>query len=353
LRDQIVIIGYHASHEQFAPSELLEFVRAAEEAGFDAVMTSDHIAPWSERQGNSGNNWPWLGAALASTSIPFGSLAIPGGWRYHPVVLAHLIATLAEMYPGRLRWIAVGSGEAMNESVVGKGWPEKPERDHRLRAGANIMRRLFRGETVEDDTGSIRTEHARLWSQPATPPAIFGAALTNKTARSMGAWVDGLITVRKSLNELRMLVEDFRAGGGDQKPLVLQLQVSWGLTKEEARLAAWDQWRCAAVSAENLASLRQPAQFDERTRNVAPDEMDRCILLIERGDELIEQIRSYIECGFEEIYIHNVSRNQLGFIDFMAREVLPAFLAHRDHDRPYRRNISQGSLFGLLQWPWR
>ena len=320
-----MIIGYHASQEQFAPSELLEFVRAAERAGFHAAMTSDHIAPWSERQGNSGNNWPWLGAALASTSIPFGSLAIPGGWRYHPVVLAHLVATLAEMYPGRLRWIAVGSGEAMNESVVGTGWPEKPERDQRLRAGADIMRRLFGGETVDVDTGSIRAEHARLWSRPATPPAMFGAALTNETARSMGAWVDGLITVRKPVQELRMLVDEFRAGGGDQKPLILQLQVSWGSTRDEARLAAWDQWQCAALPAEKLASLRQPAQFDERTRGVAPDEMDRCILLVERGDELIEQIRGFIECGFEEIYIHNVSRDQLGFIDFMARDVLPAF----------------------------
>lgn len=321
----MMIIGYHASHEQFAPSELLEFVRAAERAGFNAVMTSDHIAPWSERQGNSGNNWPWLGAALASTSMPFGSLAIPGGWRYHPVVLAHLIATLAEMFPGRLRWIAVGSGEAINESVVGKGWPAKPEREQRLQAGANIMRRLFRGETVNDEIGSIRAEHARLWSQPTSPPAIFGAALTNKTARSMGAWVDGLITVRKPVEELRIFVEEFRKGGGDQKPLVLQLQVSWGPTKAEARLAAWDQWRCAAMSAEKLVSLRQPAEFDEHTREVTPDEMDRCILLVERGIELVEQIRSYIACGFEEVYVHNVSRNQLGFIDFMALEVLPAF----------------------------
>src|SRR6218665_2045378 len=99
-------------------------------------MTSDHITPWSERQGNSGNNWTWLGAAMASTSLPFGSLAIPGGWRYHPVVLAHMVATIAEMFPNRLCWIAVGSGEAMNENVVGMGWPKKRERNDRLFAGS-------------------------------------------------------------------------------------------------------------------------------------------------------------------------------------------------------------------------
>lgn len=97
-----MIIGYHASHEQFAPSALLEYVQAAERGGFQAVMTSDHIAPWSVRQGNSGNNWAWLGAPLANTTLPFGSLSIPGGWRYHPVMLAHLIATLAEMFPSRM-----------------------------------------------------------------------------------------------------------------------------------------------------------------------------------------------------------------------------------------------------------
>ena len=107
------------------PEPVAILVRQAEAAGFGAVMTSDHFAPWSERQGNSGNNWAWLGEAMASTSLPFGSLAIPGGPRYHPAVLAQIIATLSEMFPDRLRWIAAGSGEALNESVVGRGWPEK------------------------------------------------------------------------------------------------------------------------------------------------------------------------------------------------------------------------------------
>ena len=320
-----ILIGYHASHEQFAPSQLLQFVRAAEEAGFEAIMTSDHITPWSERQGNSGNNWAWLGAALAATSIPFGSLAIPGGWRYHPAVLAHLVATLAEMYPDRLRWIAVGSGEAMNESVVGEGWPEKTERDERLHAGSDIVRRLLRGETVSAENPWFPTEPARIWSLPEKAPAMFGAALTPETAQSMGSWVDGLITVRKQADELRELVEHFRAGGGEHKPLALQLQISWAPSKEEARAAAWDQWRCAAAPADSLAKLRQPKDFDHLTRNIDPEAMDDCIILIDRGGDLIMEVEKCVECGFDEIYIHNVSRDQIGFMNFMAREVLPAF----------------------------
>jgi G6PDH family F420-dependent oxidoreductase len=161
-----MLIGYHASHEQFSASQLLDYVQAAERAGFQAVMTSDHLAPWSERQGNSGNNWAWLGAAMAKTTLPFGSLAIPGGWRYHPVVLAHLIATLSEMFPERLRWIALGSGEALNENAVGHGWPAKTERNDRLEAGSQIIRALLAGEMVTSDHPRLKTDQAKLWSLP-------------------------------------------------------------------------------------------------------------------------------------------------------------------------------------------
>jgi alkanesulfonate monooxygenase SsuD/methylene tetrahydromethanopterin reductase-like flavin-dependent oxidoreductase (luciferase family) len=155
-----MLIGYHASHEQFSASQLLDYVQAAERAGFQAIMTSDHLAPWSERQRYSGNNWAWLGAAMAKTSLPFGSLAIPGGWRYHPVVLAHLVATLSEMFPERLRWIALGSEEALNENAVGRGWPDKAERNARLEAGYEIMRALLAGDAVSSDHRQLKTEEA-------------------------------------------------------------------------------------------------------------------------------------------------------------------------------------------------
>jgi len=319
-----VIIGYHASHEQFAPSELLGFVQAAERAGFQAVMTSDHITPWSVRQGNSGNNWAWLGAALASTSIPFGSLAIPGGWRYHPVVLAHIVGTLAEMFPERLRWIAVGSGEAMNETLVGAEWPEKAERDQRLKSGADIVRALLNGEIVDKNVPWFAVENARLWSLPETPPEIFGAALTLKTAEWMGSWADGLITVRKPVEELRKFVAAFRKSG-ENKPLAIQLQISWGKTTEEARASAWDQWRCAAVPADKLANLRRPEDFDAITHKITPADIDERIPLCVRGEDVAALIAQCASCGFDEVYIHNVSRDQIRFLDFMAREVLPNF----------------------------
>src|SRR5215217_3612498 len=113
-----VRFGYHASHEQFAPSDLLALARRAEAAGFDAVMSSDHFQPWSRRQGQSGFSWSWLGAAMQTTKLDFGALCVPGGWRYHPAVVAQAAATLADMFPDRLKWIAAGSGEALNERLI-------------------------------------------------------------------------------------------------------------------------------------------------------------------------------------------------------------------------------------------
>src|SRR5687767_11537367 len=143
------LFSYHASHEQFSPRDLLQFVCAAEQSGFDAAFSSDHLQPWGAIQGHSANLWSWLGAAMQATSrLQFGAITVPGGWRYHPVVTAHALGTLTQMYPDRLPWIALGSGEAINERTVGLGWPDKDERDARLAEAASIIRRLLAGETV-------------------------------------------------------------------------------------------------------------------------------------------------------------------------------------------------------------
>src|SRR4051794_13562868 len=132
------VIGFHASHEQIHPGQLLDDVRHAEEAGFTAAMCSDHFAPWNPQQGHSGFAWSWLGAALATTSLPFGVVNAPGQ-RYHPAVVAQAIATLGAMFPGRF-WAALGSGEAMNEHITGDRWLRKAERDARLRECVAIIR---------------------------------------------------------------------------------------------------------------------------------------------------------------------------------------------------------------------
>ncbi|MDB5478331.1 MAG: class F420-dependent oxidoreductase [Alphaproteobacteria bacterium] len=316
-------LGYHCSHEQFAPRDLLEYAQLAEQAGFTTAMSSEHIAPWSVRQGNSGFGWAWLGAALQATEMSFGSLAIPGGWRYHPVVVAHAFATLAQMFPGRVPWIAAGSGEAMNEYMVGAGWPDKDERNARMRGGVEIIRALWRGETVTSD-GLHKTKDAKLWTLPEKAPLIYGAALSEKTAGWLGEWADGLITVNDTVPAVEKIVRAFRNNGGQGKPVVLQLQISWDETVEQARANVFDQWRHVASDAPK-DNLKTPEEFDAACSDVQPHHMDKKLLVTADARDIVTHIREYAALGFDEIYLHDAGRNQREFLALMKEHVMPEF----------------------------
>ena len=206
--------SYHASHEQFSPRDLLHYVTLAEAAGFDGAFSSDHLNPWSPSQGQSGFAWSWLGAALAITNrMSFGVITVPGGWRYHPVVLAQAIATLGQMFPGRLPWVALGSGQALNEHVVTEHWPEKPERHMRLGEGAAIITSLLQGETVNHDA-ALTARDAKIWSRPDAPTRLVGAATSEATAYWLGGWAQGLLTVGTDPARLGAIIKAFRSGGG-------------------------------------------------------------------------------------------------------------------------------------------
>ena len=216
----MVRIGYHASHEQYPPSELIELVRAAEQAGFNAAMCSDHFFPWTEAQGESGFAWSWLGAALQATTLSFGTVTAPGD-RYHPAIIAQAAATLGEMFPERF-WFAAGSGEALNEHITGAVWPSKQQRNARLRECVDVMRALWKGETVTH-RGLVDVVDAKLYTRPARPIEVYIAAVTPATAEWAGAWADGLLTVAQPKETLQKLIDGFRRGGGEGKPMAVQL----------------------------------------------------------------------------------------------------------------------------------
>ncbi|WP_428028920.1 TIGR03885 family FMN-dependent LLM class oxidoreductase [Ancylobacter sp.] len=319
-------LGYHASHEQFAPSELLDCVRAAGEAGFSCAMCSDHFAPWSERQPHSGFAWSWLGAALATTSLPFGVVTTPIGRRYHPAIIAQAAATLAEMFPERF-WMALGSGEALNERVTGKRWPAKAERDARLMESVEIMRALFAGETVSRRGGLIDVEEARLYTRPAVPPLFIAAALTPETARRAGQWADGLVTINQPMERLRAIIDAFREGGGEGKKLALQVHVSHADSLDEARANALDQWRFNTLTSSVAAELKLPEQFDAATRHVRAEDLEDSILISNDLERQAAHLAAFAELGFGDIYLHNVGLNQRAFIDAFGARVLPQLLA--------------------------
>jgi probable non-F420 flavinoid oxidoreductase len=313
-------IGFHASHEQFSPSDLLRLVGLAEAAGFDCAMSSDHFRPWGESQGQSGFAWSWLGAALQATRLQFGVISAPG-YRYHPAILAQAAATLSEMFPERL-WLALGSGQRLNEDITGLPWPEKAERNARLRECADIVRALLNGETITHH-GRVTVVDAKLYTRPVRAPLLLGAAVSETTAALVGSWADGLLTVSAKPEQLRKVVEAFRRGGGEGKPLFLQVGLNWAPSEAEALQGAHEQWRTNVLGGEVNWELRSPADFDTATRFVTPEDMRESVLISSDPSQHAAWLAEFIEIGFEELQLHQVGRNQHSFIDAFGERVLP------------------------------
>ncbi|MBD1849984.1 TIGR03885 family FMN-dependent LLM class oxidoreductase [Leptolyngbya sp. FACHB-711] len=318
----MVKIGYHASHEQFKPSDLLRFVQMAEQAGFQLALSSDHFTPWSERQAQSGFAWSWLGAAMQATPKLAYRVVNAPGQRYHPAIIAQAAATLAEMFPERF-WITVGSGQLMNEYITGDKWIPKDDRNTRLKECVDIMRALWRGERVTH-RGFVTVEEAKLYSRPEIAPKVIGAAITPKTAAWLAGWADGLITISQPKEKLQQVIEAFRSNGGEGKPMLLKVQLSYARDEQTARNQAHDQWRNNIFDSKVLTELKTPDQFDAMGELVQPDELDPFVRISADLQQQIDWLQQDVELGFDELLLHNVNLQQEEFIEDFGRVVIPA-----------------------------
>lgn len=312
-------IGFHASHEQISPGQLLKDVQRAEEAGFDAAMCSDHIEPWSARQGHSGFAWSWLGSALATTDLRFGVVTAPGQ-RYHPAIIAHASATLASMFPGRF-WMALGSGENMNEHITGDPWPQKETRQHRLEECVDVIRRLHAGAEVTHH-GLVTVEQARIWDVPESKPPLIAPAISVATAKRSAAWADGLVTVNQPPGKLREMLAAYRDNGGRGKA-VLQIHLSWAVQEDEAVAIAMDQWRSNVFAPPVPWDLPTAGHFDGVSSGVGEDQVRKSVNVSASLDQHVEWLGGYLELGFDELYLHFVGQDQAPFIDAFGSKVLP------------------------------
>lgn len=319
----MTLVGFHNSHEQVHPRELLRAVRHAEEVGFDAAMCSDHFSPWSERQGHSGFAWSWLGAALATTDLTFGVVNAPGQ-RYHPAIVAQAIATLNAMFDGRL-WVALGSGEYSNEHITGQKWPRKELRDRRLRECVEVIRALLRGEEVSHD-GLVQVDRARIWTLPEQQPQLIGAAVTPKTAAAHADWADGLATVNQPPDVLRDVVTAYRDAGG-RGDVSLQVHVCWDPDQERAERIAHDQWRSNVLGPPAAWDIDSAAVFDQVSAHVTVDAVKEAVVVESDLGRLTERLRDLVGIGFDRVYVHHVGQEQLPFLDAFGEHVLPGLKA--------------------------
>lgn len=310
-------IGFHASHEQHAPGRLLRDVAHAERIGFDEAMCSDHLAPWLNSQGQSGYAWSWLGAALALTRFPIGVVTAPGQ-RYHPVITAQALATLAEMFPERA-WAALGSGEALNEHITGDEWPHKEQRDERLRVSADAMRRLLAGEQVDAD-GPVRVHEARIWSLPETPPPLLAAGISTSTAAEVASWADGLITVGADPKATAQTRQAYRDAGG-RGELLLQIHISLEDSEQEALAAAREQWAQATVPPQLMWELSEPEQFEAHA-DPTDEKLRAAVVVGSDAADVADRIAAVAE-GFDGVFLHQVGRDQRAFLERCERELLP------------------------------
>jgi coenzyme F420-dependent glucose-6-phosphate dehydrogenase len=328
-------IGYAAMLERFPPAEAVALAELAESHGFTGVMASDHFQPWMPAQGESSFVWSVLGAVGARTRGDFGPGVTTPGYRMHPAAVAQASATLAAMYPGR-HWLGLGSGEALNEHVVGPYWPEAHERINRMFEAVDVIKRLFAGSLAGRDVRHsgqhFKLESTRLWTMPDVAPDILVAASGPVTARRAGRTVDGFITTGAPAEKLAALLTRFgegaREAGRDASsmPKVLQLHLSWAATDEEAMRNALVEWPNGGLRVPR-SDIRSPFEFEQLARTVRPDDFEGRLVVSADPDVHRAQIQRCLDLGFNRVYLHNVGRNQAEFLEVFGRDVLPGLRA--------------------------
>ncbi|MFF5403156.1 LLM class F420-dependent oxidoreductase [Streptomyces misionensis] len=317
----MVQIGYTMMTEQAGPRELVDHLVRAEEAGFDFSVTSDHYFPWLRSQGHSPYAWSVLGAAAQATSrIPLMTYVTCPTRRYHPAVVAQKAATVQLLSEGRFR-LGLGSGENLNEHVVGGGWPPVDVRHEMLEEALEIIRALFRGDHVTYHGEHFDVESARLWDLPDQPPPIGVAVSGEQSCRLAGHLADLVIATEPKAG----LLEAFDRHGGEGKPRIGQLPVSYGTDRDAAVERAHAQFRWFGLGWKVNSELPHPDSFAAATQFVTPDDVASAIPCGDDPEDFVAAVRPYAEAGFDEIALVQIGgETQPDFLDWSAKTLLPA-----------------------------
>ncbi|MEP6478035.1 MAG: TIGR03557 family F420-dependent LLM class oxidoreductase [Rhodoglobus sp.] len=324
-------IGLAAMLEQFHPNDIVADAKFAEEHGFSGVMAADHFQPWVPQQGQAAFVWNVMTAIAGNTTGDVGPGVTCPSFRFHPAIVAQASATLAAMYPGR-HWLGLGSGEALNEHIVGGYWPEAPERINRMFEAIDIIKKLFTGKDVKHSGQFFKLETTRLWTLPDSPPPIYVATAGPVTAKRAGKTVDGLITVGAPLEKISGLFQKFDEGakevGKDPStmPKVLQLHLSWAATDEEALANAMVEWPNGGMKFPK-GDIRSPFEFEQMAKLVRPEDFEGRMLISSDPDKHRAEIQKYLDLGITHLYLHNVGRNQREWAEVFGRDVLPKLVS--------------------------
>jgi coenzyme F420-dependent glucose-6-phosphate dehydrogenase len=312
-------IGYALSSEEFGPADLVRYARLAEERGFTFALISDHFHPWTDQQGQSPFVWTVLGAiAQATDRLRIGTGVTCPLMRTHPAVIAHASATTAALMPGRF-FLGVGTGENLNEHILGDVWPEGAVRLEMLKEAIRVIRLLWEGGYQSHHGRYYTVEQARLYTLPAEQPPIFVAAAKSNAARLAATDGDGLIGTAPDAE----LLSEFEGAGGNGKPCIGQLTVCWAPDAAEARRTALEWWPNAAAPGELGQELALPRHFEQVAKLTTEEDVAAKVVCGPEVDAHLKAITEFAEAGYNQVYVHQVGPDQEGFLDFYSREILP------------------------------
>jgi G6PDH family F420-dependent oxidoreductase len=312
-------IGYFLSCEENGPAELLAQARAAEEAGFQSLWISDHYHPWNDEQGESPFVWAVIGALAEATALPVTTAVTCPTVRIHPAVIAQAAATAAAMLPGGFS-LGVGSGEALNEQILGDDWPEADVRLEMLEEAIEVMRELWTGEVVSREGKHYRVRHARIYTLPERPPPILVSGFGPKSVDLAARVGDGYVTTAPDADS----IERFRGSGGEGKLVQAGAKVCYGRDEAEARRTAHRLWPNDGLPGELAQVLPTPEHFEQAAELVTEEMIAGSVPCGPDLERHFESLQEYAAAGVDELYVQQIGGGQ-EFFEAYAREVLPRF----------------------------
>jgi G6PDH family F420-dependent oxidoreductase len=316
-------IGIGFSAEELGPNEIVRAAARAEEIGFTTCWVSDHYHPWIDAQGESPFVWSVLGGiATATERIRVGTGVTCPTMRIHPAIIAQAAATTQRMFDGRF-WFGVGSGEALNEHILGDKWPEASIRLEMLEEAVAVIRALFTGERQSHYGRYFTVENAQLYTLPESPPPIYVSAFGSKSLDLAIRAGDGLVSTKPD----RELTSRFVTEAGDDKPKLAQVKVAWARREDEAADLAFERWPTSGLSGELSQELATPAHFEQAVSVLHKEDVVSSFPLGPDAQRHIDAIRKYVDAGYDEIYVTQIGTEQEAFLDFYEREVLPELTA--------------------------
>jgi G6PDH family F420-dependent oxidoreductase len=311
-------IGYFLSCEQYGPKELVAQARAAERAGFERLWISDHFHPWNDAQGQSPFVWSVIGALSEAVSLPVTTAVTCPTVRIHPAVIAQAAATAAVQLEGRFV-LGVGSGEALNEHVLGDPWPSVGERLSMLEEAVGLIRALHRGEQVSHHGEYYEVQEARIYTRPDDPIPIYFSGFGPQATELAGRIGDGYCTVVPDAE----LVRAFRDAGGGDKPVQAGMKVSWDVDHDAALDRAHRLWGNDMLPGQLGQVLPRPQDFADAMSLVPREKVAEAIVCGDDPAAHLSRVREFLDAGVDEVYVQQVGNDHEGFFRGWAEQVLP------------------------------